>query len=333
MRIGVVGASGFMGGELVRLLADHPRAKLEMVAGGESAGKPLRDLRPGLDLDMTIEPADAETLARRCDVVFLALPHGKSADMAYELLERGCPVFDLGSDFRLRTSEQVKQWYGREAPYEGLLSEATYALPELTGGPPPTARLIACPGCFATGLALLLAPLTSLLQRGDRVSCFGITGSSGSGIQPAPGVHHSLRMTNFTAYKPLGHQHLGEVGQLLGDMGAEFDVDFVPHSAPIARGIHLTATVGVPVDQVRAAFEASYQGKPLIRLQDGPVSLGAVVGTCRVLIGFAGQGSQTAIFLALDNLLKGGSGQAVQNLNLWRGWPELEGLPVHGMWP
>src|SRR5262245_34656745 len=108
MRIGVVGASGFMGGELVRLLADHPRAKLEMVAGGESAGKRLCDVRPGLDLETVIEPADAEALAKRCDVVFLALPHGKSADLAYELLERGCPVFDLGSDFRLRTSDQVK---------------------------------------------------------------------------------------------------------------------------------------------------------------------------------------------------------------------------------
>lgn len=333
MRIGVVGASGFMGGELVRLLADHPRAKLEMVAGGESAGKSLRNLRPGLDLDLTIEPADSDVLAKRCDVVFLALPHGKSADMAYELLERSCPVFDLGSDFRLRSSEQVKTWYGRESEYEGLLSEATYALPEITGGPPPTARLIACPGCFATGLALTLAPLTGLLGKDDRVSSFGITGSSGSGIQPSAGVHHSLRMTSFTAYKPLSHQHMGEVGQLLGDLGAEFEVDFIPHSAPITRGIHLTTMVNRPVEEVRKAFTDRYAGKHLIRLSEGPVALGSVIGTCRVAIGLAGQGGQTAIFTALDNLLKGGSGQAVQNLNLWRGWPELDGLPLHGMWP
>lgn len=322
-----------MGGELVRLLANHPRARLEMVAGGESAGKALRDLRPALDLDLIIEPADPNVLADRCDVVFLALPHGKSADLAYELLERGSPVFDLGSDFRLRTSEQVKTWYGREAPYEGLLQEAVYSLPELTGAPPPNARLIACPGCFATALALSLAPLAGILKRGDRAACFGITGSSGSGIQPTPGVHHSLRMTNFTAYKPLSHQHLGELGQLLADQGAEFNVDFVPHSAPLTRGIHLTTVISAPVEQVKASFHQHYSDKPLIRLQDGPVNMASVIGTCRTVIGFAGTGDQTSIFLALDNLLKGGSGQAVQNLNLWRGWPELDGLPLHGLWP
>lgn len=322
-----------MGAELVRLLATHPRAEIAMLAGGESAGKTMRQVRPGFDLDLLIEEPVADVLSARCDVVFLALPHGKSADLAYELLERGTPVFDLGSDFRLRTLQQAERWYGKAAPYDGLLNEAVYALPELTGGPPPNARLVACPGCFATALNLTLAPLAELLTEDDQVSCFGITGSSGSGIQPAPGVHHSTRMTGFTAYKPLSHQHVGEVDQLLAGRGAKFSYSFVPHSAPVARGIHVSTVVPRGADMTYKTYQSYYAGKPLIHVQDGPVNMGAVVGTCRVLIGVSGDERDSAVFIAIDNLLKGGSGQAVQNLNLWRGWPELDGLPLHALWP
>jgi N-acetyl-gamma-glutamyl-phosphate reductase len=179
-------------------------------------------------------------------------------------------------------------------------------------------------------MALTLAPLKGLA---DSFQVFGVTGSSGSGNVPMPNVHHSTRSTGFTAYKALTHQHLGEVGQLLKSDGFEPRIDFVPHSLPAVRGIHLTTLSDAPLDQVKAAYAAAYSDKPLISLHDGPINLGMVIGSVRTAVGAVSAEGKTAIFTVIDNLLKGGSGQAIQNFNLQQGWPETEGLPVNGMWP
>lgn len=331
MRVGVAGANGYMGGEAVRLLLGHPTFKLTLVTAGESAGKRLSDARPGLDTDLILQPTDPSLFERHCDAVILALPHGASAPLAEDLIKRGRSVVDLGSDFRIRDPEEAAKWYGRQAPRKRLLEEAWYGLPEVTGPPPEGTRLIANPGCFATALNLTLAPLVGkgLLK----VSVSGLTGSSGSGAAPAPGVHHSTRMTSFVPYKPLKHQHLGEVLQLLRDKGEEFEVDFVPHSAPLARGIYLTSFIDLPAVELLNLYEAAYGGHSLVKIVEGPVALGSVVGTCRTVIGVTGTDSRSVVFTALDNLLKGGSGQGIQNLNLLYGRPETEGLPLHAAWP
>lgn len=329
MKAGVVGASGFMGGELVRLIDAHPQMELAMVCGGESAGKKLRDVRPGLATDLVVQSPDAATLAENCDVVFLALPHGQSAPLAEELLKREKLVIDLGSDFRLKDPADVEKYYSREAPRQKLLDIAWYGQPELLGSPPANTRLIACPGCFATALCLGLAPI------GDQemANVFGATGSSGSGIQPQMGVHHSLRTTGFTAYKPLKHQHLGEVDQLLRSRGSQLKYNFVPHSAPMVRGIHLTIIAETSADQTLKAAQNLYKDTKLVNVKSGPVNLGSVIGTCRVEIGIDGNETTSVITVAIDNLLKGGSGQAIQNFNLLMGWPETEGLPLHALYP
>jgi N-acetyl-gamma-glutamyl-phosphate reductase len=342
LRVGIVGANGFLGGELVRLLAQHPRVVITAVVAGSSAGKQLGDVRPGLrGADMTLQAYDPTALADGCDVVFLALPHGESGRAAAELVARGVKVIDLGSDLRLRDPVAGERWYGRAVTAPELAAEAWYGLPELTGAPPPGVRAIANPGCFATALAMLVAPLQAVCVDGAGIDVFGVTGSTGSGIQPSAGVHHSLRVSSFTAYKALKHQHLGELGQLLADRNPAGrrvpSVRFVPHSLPAARGIHLTALVARrdldgPVDLL-TTYRAAFASSPLVDVVAGEIPMGAVQGSCRVMIGVGGDADTAVIYVAIDNLLKGGSGQAVQNLNLWMGWEETTGLPTLGMWP
>jgi N-acetyl-gamma-glutamyl-phosphate reductase len=319
-----------MGGEVIRLISMHPRLELEMACGHSTVGKKLSEVRPGLFWDKVIEDTDPAEIAKRCDAAFLTLPHGTSAALVEELVRLGVLVYDLGSDFRLKDPADVQRFYKRDAAPQQLLDIAEYRIPELTGGPRRDAKLVACPGCFATAMALGLAPLQGLT---NEAQVFGVTGSSGSGIKPAPGVHHSLRSTSFTAYKPLSHQHIGEVSQVLAERGYTPQIDFIPHSLPAVRGIHLTILVEADVDAVKARFNELYADKELISLHDGPIPLGMTIGSLRVAFGFASQGGKTVIFAVIDNLLKGGSGQAIQNFNLQQGWPETEGLPLTGMWP
>ena len=337
LTVAVVGASGFLGGELVRLLAEHPRVSLGRVCGYRSAGKSLGSVRGGLaPLGLEISEVDPPQLAKEAEVAFLALPHGDSALLAAELLAAGMRVIDLGSDFRLEDAADYPRYYGRSHPRPEFLSEAYYSLPELTGAIAPDCRLVANPGCFATALAMGIVPLVKHLGPQARIAAMGITGSSGSGAAASVKVHHSLRPTNLSAYKPLTHQHLGELRQLMMRLGGHAPaVDFVPHSGPFIRGIHLTLQLRrseLGADPF-ALLSAAYADADLVDVQRGPVDLGAVVGSCRVAIGVAGDDEVAVVFVAIDNLLKGGSGQAVQNLNLLMGWPACEGLPRLGQWP
>jgi len=335
MRVGIVGATGFLGGEVVRLVAQHPHVQITALMGKSSAGKQMSEVRPGLvgPADGLIEAYDPDVLAERCDLVFLALHHGFSGVVGDQLLARGLRVIDLGSDFRLLEPADHVRYYGREPAAPNRLPEAVYSLPEITGAPDPSAKLIANPGCFATAMALTLAPIAPKLS--GPVHIFGVTGSSGSGIAPKLGTHHSLRPTNFVAYKPLTHQHLGEVRQLLAGLGDVPDITFVPHSAPMVRGIALTTTFRKADLSGNALelYQAAYGDKALVSIHEGPVPLGGVIGTVRTRIGVSGDSDTVVVHTAIDNLLKGGSGQAVQNMNLWMGWPETTGLPILGSWP
>lgn len=332
-RVGVVGATGFLGGEALRLLIGHPNVEVTCVAAGSSAGKAFGDVRPAFAgvVDVRVAESDPENLAAYCDDVFLALPHGASADLAVALADRGVTVYDLGSDFRLRDPADHERYYGRPSPDPTWLARAVYCLPELTGPPRADAPIIACPGCFATALNLGLGPIAPHIAPGTRVAAFGATGSSGSGIQPAPGVHHSTRSNGFLAYKALTHQHLGEVRQ---QVGSHFALDFVPHSAPMVRGIHVTLVL--PTESLSVSPEEAfgvYADKPMIQVVPGTVNVGWANGSNRAFLGWAESDGATAIFVGIDNLLKGGAGQAVQIFNLKNGLPETAGIPMVGVWP
>lgn len=335
--VAIVGANGFLGGELVRLLSQHPRVQIVARTAGRSAGVALSEVRPSLagPADGPLEAFDPDAIASVAEVALLALPHGASAQAAEALLTRGVKVIDLGSDFRLPDPAAHASCYGRPAEALPVRGQAVYCLPELTGGPPVDAELVANPGCFATALALLLAPLVGSIAPETSLPVFGVTGSTGSGVTPSAGVHHSLRVNSFVSYKPLRHQHMGEVRQLLEGRGRAPEVHFVPHSLPAPRGIHLTTLVpraAIEADPL-ALFQDLYAEAPFVEVGPGVVPMGSVLLSNRARLGVVNEGEHFVLFCAIDNLLKGGSGQAVQNLNLWQGWPETTGLPLVGAWP
>ncbi len=336
-RVAIVGATGVLGGELVRLLSGHPHVEITAVCGSSSAGQPLHEARPSLRGagELVVREFDATEIASLCDLAFLAVPHGTSAGPAAALLEHGVQVIDLGSDFRLRDADEVRRYYGGEPAPQALRETAHYSLPELTGAPPQDCQLIANPGCFATALSLALAPLTPHLSGGASVQAFGVTGSSGSGAAATSKVHHSFRRTSFTAYKPLRHQHLGEVRQLIASRGSVPEIAFIPHSSALVRGIHVSITTRrSELDgDALSILKAAYRSASFVDVIQGEVPLGAVIGSNRALLGVSCDEDITVVFCAIDNLLKGGSGQAVQNMNLLCGFPEDAGLPVVGVWP
>ncbi|MDJ0520741.1 MAG: N-acetyl-gamma-glutamyl-phosphate reductase [Planctomycetota bacterium] len=337
IRAAILGGTGYGGMELLRLLVGHPGVEVTALTSRTEEG-PVADRHPHLagysSLRFTKETEDVRLrLARENDVVFFAKPHGVSAAELPPLLEAAADarIIDLSGDFRLPDPSQYPAWYGFEHPHPGLLGQAEYGLAEcghrdaIRG-----ARLVANPGCHAAATILALWPLARLGLLRGRASVVSVTGSSGSGARAKAGTHHPERFTNFKAYRPLHHQHLPEV---LHALGGEARVDFVPHSAPFARGIHVTAFVPVGDagdDEVRAAFADVYDDEPFVRMHAKSPDLRACVGTNHVDVCVTPGDGTAVVTLAIDNLGKGMAGTAVQNLNLMFGLDETAGLDRPG---
>jgi N-acetyl-gamma-glutamyl-phosphate reductase len=289
-----------------------------------------------------LSPAEA---ARGCDVALLALPHKVTASKVPELLAAGVKIVDMSGDFRLRDAGVYKEFYGAVHPHPELLSKFVYGLPELNREAIRKARCVASPGCFATTIELALLPLAKagLLDHAV-VHVNGITGSSGSGIAPAAGTHHPSRTGNLRTYKPLEHQHTPEIVQTLHDAGAmEISLQFVPISAPLVRGIFATCFLELPanVDDSRLAalFDAFYEGAAFVRRPKKRLpEVVAVAGSNYAEVGFHagpahGDKRTITLFSVTDNLIKGGAGQAIQNMNLVLGVDEKASLEDPGSWP
>lgn len=336
-RLAILGGTGYGGMELLRLLVGHPEAEVVALTSRSEEGL-VADRHPHLrgftSLAFSKEtPELRRELAAECDLLFWAKPHAVAAAEIPELLSgrRRARVIDLSGDFRLRDAAQYEQWYERAHPEPAWLGRAAYGLPECGARAAiASAQLVANPGCHASATILALWPLAEAgLVRG-RVGVASVTGSSGSGASPKQGTHHPERFANFKAYKPLEHQHLPEIEQALGN---RVRVDFVPHSAPLSRGIHVTAFVPIAdasSAQVRAAFESAYGDEPFIRLLDENVEVRASMGTNMVDVAVTPGDGVAVVTLALDNLGKGMAGTAVQNLNLMFGLPETLGLDRPG---
>lgn len=328
VRAAVLHGAGYVGGELIRLLLGHPHAEIESVTSRSFAGQPVHSAHPALRgvTDLTFSSPDD---LGGFDAAFVCAEHGQGAAAVTALRESGFDglVVDLSADHRLRDPADYPRWYGAEHPAPERLADAVYGLADIHAGALAGARLIANPGCFATGLGLALWPLAQHLDGFD-AHVTALTGASGSGGRPSATTHFPSRDGNVRAYKPLAHQHLGEVGQLLGP-GAR--VHFVPSSGPWTRGIWGTAHVallpGLSSDEVAGWFETAYGGKPLVRLSPGALpELLPAVGSPFCDLGWVVRGDHLVVGFALDNLLKGAAGQAVQNLNLALGLPETAGL-------
>lgn len=346
----VLGATGYGGGELLRLLHGHP--EVEFIDGWSRtrAGKPLGSVHPNLRSvipgDFSAEQ-DWEAYAE-CErlVVFSAMPHGEFAgrlpglELAWEqagLLPK-LTVIDLSGDFRLRDDRAYEEAYHMAHPCPEHLSRWVYGLSEWNRTQIRKANRIANPGCFATAMALAMAPLIQLGV--GRVSVFGITGSSGSGATPTEVTHHPTRDGDFRAYKMLRHQHEYEVRQVLRDHGADgLEFSFIPHSAPLVRGIFITAQFALPVgtteDDLREAYHRAYgkEERSFVRLMEGSPRLAAVTGSNFVDLSLSVKSDEAVVMVALDNLMKGMASQAVQNMNLALGLPEESGLWFPGIYP
>src|SRR5215210_6777635 len=297
-----------------------------MVTANEHAGKAVGEVHKNLygltDLSFVKAPEDFESLSV-LDCVFLALPHGQALEIAPRL-PTGVKVVDLSGDFRLRDADEFREHYGREHTATELQREFVYGLTEFNREEIKSARLVSNPGCFATATLLGLGPLAASGALKGRVVVDAKTGSSGSGAKPAANTHHPQRMNSFYAYKPFTHQHVPEIEQELravGDWSSE--LVFMTHSLPVARGIFASIYAetknALTEDELRQIFAGYYHDSFFVRLVNGSPDINWVKTTNFCDLGFAVRGKQVVIFSAIDNLVKGAAGQAVQNINLMFG--------------
>ncbi|MBB6099042.1 N-acetyl-gamma-glutamyl-phosphate reductase [Deinobacterium chartae] len=336
-RVGIIGANGYGGGELSRLLSRHPGVELVGFSSRQFEGQPFRKAWPNADLEGTFENAQAVT--ERADIVFLALPNGLAMDLVPPLLAAGKRVIDLSADYRL-PPEVYAQWYGKTHTSPELCAEAVYGLPELNREALRAARLVANPGCYVTATALALAPLARAGLIEGSVIVDGISGISGAGRNAAE-FSFAEANENVQAYKVAGtHRHTAEMEANLARAGQEAVVTFTPHVAPYTRGILVTAyaTPARPVSEAELLelYRAMYADEPFVQVLEGELPTPkAVSGSnrCDVAVRFDARARRIVAFGAIDNLMKGMAGEAVQNLNLMLGLEETLGLPRWGMWP
>lgn len=342
IKVGIVGGSGYGGSELLRILLFHPEVRIELAVAGQSAGKRVDSVHPNLrkltDLRFSEMPDPSEFGGLDC--LFLALPHGEAMELVPKL-PPNLKVIDLSGDFRLSDPEAFRRHYGREHTAMNLQREFVYGITEINRDRIKGASRIANPGCFATALLLGIYPfIASGLARGKIIADMK-TGSSGSGAAPAPNTHHPRRANSFFAYKMFEHQHRPEVEEALARINprwsSECELIFQAHSAPMVRGIFASIymTVAEPMrpERVRDLLEDFYGGEFFIRLVEGSPDVNWVKNTNFADIGWAASGDTVIVFVAIDNLVKGAAGQAVQNMNLMFGLDEREGLIIPGTNP
>ncbi|HSS20019.1 MAG TPA: N-acetyl-gamma-glutamyl-phosphate reductase [Pyrinomonadaceae bacterium] len=340
LRVAIYGGSGYGGSELLRILLFHPNVEIVFVTANEQAGKPVgevhRNLQGLTNLTFCAAPDDPSPLAE-IDCVFLALPHGQAMELVPRL-PNNMKVIDLSGDFRLRDQQSFEKHYGRAHTAMQAQSNFVYGLTETNREAVRGARLIANPGCFATATLLGLAPLVANDLISGRVIVDAKTGSSGSGAKAAANTHHPQRMNSFYAYKPFTHQHVPEIEQELQHVGDwNNELVFMTHSLPVARGIFSSIYVetkeSLSEEQLRQSFTDFYRDSFFVRTVKGSPDINWVKTTNFCDLGFAVRGKQAVVFSALDNLVKGAAGQAVQNMNLMFGLEETTGLMLIGTNP
>lgn len=313
IRVGILGAAGYTGGELIRLLLNHPDAEIVFANSESQAGLPVSSVHEGLVGDTDLRFTD-QLPFDQVDVVFFCFGHGKSEAFLREHdIPASVKIIDLAQDFRLRGDHDY-----------------VYGLPEINKTDICQASHVANPGCFATAIQLALLPAAYLNLLKEDVSVNAITGSTGAGQKPGPTTHFSWRSDNMSIYKPFQHQHVAEIRQSLRQVQGylDADIDFIPYRGPFARGIFCTAVVRTPapIEDVVEAYEDFYRDAAFTHYSHEPIDLKQVVGTNKALVHCEKHGQKLLITSVIDNLLKGASGQAVQNMNLMFGIDETAGL-------
>ncbi len=342
-RAGIIGASGYTGAELLRLLATHAQIDVVVATADTNAGVQVGDLYPSLSAaypNLKYVPIDPEAFAS-LDVVFVALPHGASQKLMPELVASIGHVVDLGADFRL-PADTYQHWYGTSHAAPDLLNSFAFGLPELFRSDIQDSKHVANPGCYPTASSLALAPLLAngLVERSG-IIVDAMSGHSGAGRALKMEQHFAEADEGVSAYGLLTHRHTAEIEFALAHVAAHpVEVFFTPHLVPMIRGIQATcharpAKTGLSTESLQAAYRDFYSAEPFVVVSDNPTSTKAATGanTCHVTVRFDERTNSVLALGVIDNLVKGASGQAIQNANLLLGLPEATGLPHVGMWP
>lgn len=314
MRIGIIGGAGYTAGELLRLLLNHPEAEIAFVHSTSNAGKPVTDIHEGLIGDTDLHFSEDYDL-NSIDVLFLCQGHGFSRKFWEENeMPEGLKIVDLAQDYRDESDGYV------------------YGLPEANLERIKGSRKVANPGCFATTLQVALLPLAAASKLNGEIHVTGITGSTGAGVKPGATTHFSWRTDNLSVYKAFEHQHLAEIKQTLRQLQPGFDseISFIPVRGDFARGIFAMTYIDtdMTIEEATSLYKEFYKDAEFTHVSDRPVDLKQVVNTNKAIISLEKHGSKLLIISAIDNLLKGASGQAVQNMNIICGLPQRTGLAL-----
>jgi len=347
LSVAIIGGSGYVGGELTRLIYLHPEVKLKATYSRSHAGKYIHSVHPNLRgiLEMTFTGDDPVELASSSDITFLCLPHGQSSKIVPDIARSNTRIIDLGADFRLKEQSAYTKWYGFQHPAPDLLNEFVYGLPELHRKEIATTRKVAVPGCMATSAILSLAPIIKEGLDDGRIIVDAKVGSSGSGGKPSLATHFSERYNVVRIYKPTGHRHTAEIIQELSMLQKrKLEVSMSAHSVNMVRGIETTShvlTYSLPsVKDVWKIYRTFYSGSTFVRIVRDLHGVNKypdpkfTIGSNFVDVGFDvdPEAKRVVVIGALDNLVKGAAGNAVQCMNIMLGLDESEGLnspPIH----
>ncbi|MGK7947594.1 MAG: N-acetyl-gamma-glutamyl-phosphate reductase [Xenococcaceae cyanobacterium] len=344
--VGIIGASGYGGIQLVRLLLEHPGVEIAYLGGNSSAGNKFASLYPHLShlVDLNVEEIELNSIADRCQVVFMGLPNGLACEMTPTLLEKGCKVLDLSADYRFSNLDTYTAWYKKEREDKAIAGTAVYGLPELYREKIKQSKLIGCPGCYPTASLLALSPL---LKQGlilpETAIIDAKSGTSGGGRQAKTHLLLAEADNTLGAYGVANHRHTPEIEQICSELARqEVRVQFTPHLIPMVRGILSTvyATLrdpGLVREDLITIYTAFYRASPFVKILPSGVypQTKWAYGTnlCYIGIEVDPRTDRIIVMSAIDNLMKGQAGQAVQCLNLMMGWDEALGLPKLSFYP
>ncbi|MBI5117438.1 N-acetyl-gamma-glutamyl-phosphate reductase [Candidatus Poribacteria bacterium] len=345
VRVAIVGANGYTGGEMVRLLAGHPSVELAALTSRQFAGKNITDVFPALRgiIDMPLIELDTSAVARTCDVAFLAVPHTQAMPIAADLVKQGIRVVDYSADFRLKDPEVYEKWYKAPHTEPALIKKSVYGLPELHREEVRRAQLVALPGCYPTGAILALAPAVKYgIIDFNEIVINSMSGVSGAGQTPSSQTHFPEIADNLRAYAVTSHRHTPEIDQELSSVaGKEVHALFTPHLVPANRGILSTVTASMTSETSAAnladLYRTYYKDAPFVRICEPGVypELRFVRGSnyCDIGLAYDRRTRKLISISALDNICKGAAGQAVQCMNIIFDLPEQSGLRFGGLTP
>ncbi|RQD77692.1 MAG: N-acetyl-gamma-glutamyl-phosphate reductase [Candidatus Syntrophonatronum acetioxidans] len=345
IKVGIIGATGYTGIELLRLLKFHPQVEVTCITSTSQQGEEISRVHPQFQriYHLKLEELNLDRMAQEVDIIFCALPHGLALETIPQLLERGKKVIDLSADFRLKDPQAYAEWYNYRHPRQDLLEKSVYGLPEIKREEIKEANLVANPGCYPTSIILALKPLleTNLIDPGS-IIVDSKSGVSGAGRGAKLPFHFTECTENFKAYRVANHQHTPEIEQELGNIiQNKVTITFTPHLVPMIRGILSTIYArvkeGVGLEEVKEAFLTTYGEELFIRLKEEPhlPETKFVYGTNFCDLGFTldERTGRVVVISAIDNLVKGAAGQAIQNMNLLQGWSEETGLVQPVVYP